>query len=183
MKHTDDLLIKACLKGTQKAQLQLYKKYANAMFAVALRYMHDEASAEDAMQEAFIKAFEKLHLYKAEVAFGAWLKRIVINHCIDQLRKNKPQMTHELIQELPIADTTENWETEHEVALKDIMAAIALLPEKNRIVVQLNLIEEYSHREIADLLSITETNSRSLLYRGRMLLIEHLKPLRHGKFH
>ena len=80
-------IIQRCKKNDAKAQMELYKLYCKAMFLVAKRYMKDDLAAEDVMQDAFIKAFKKIDTYKGEVSFGAWLKRIVINQSIDELKK------------------------------------------------------------------------------------------------
>ena len=85
-------IIEKCKQNNRKAQLQLYNQYCDGMFIVAKRFVKDTFEAEDIVQEAFIKAFAKLHQYKAEVTFGAWLKRIVINKCIDLLKSKKQQM-------------------------------------------------------------------------------------------
>src|SRR6056297_3780126 len=88
--HQD--IIERCKSGEQKAQFQLYKLYYKAMYNTCLRIVNDSLEAEDIMQEAFLKAFEKMKTYKGEVSFGAWLKRIVINHSLDELRKRKLDM-------------------------------------------------------------------------------------------
>ena len=82
-------IIEACKLNDAKAQMQLYDLYCRAMFTVAKRYVNDSFTAEDVMQDAFIKAFKNINTYKEEVAFGAWLKRIVINQSIDWLKKKK----------------------------------------------------------------------------------------------
>ena len=84
-----DLIIEKCRGNDRRAQLELYNRYSEGMFIVALRFLKDPFEAEDAMQEAFIKTFQKLHQYNGEVTFGAWLKRIVINKCIDKLKSKK----------------------------------------------------------------------------------------------
>ncbi len=83
---SDLLLVEQCKEHNRKAQMALYKQYCDGMFIVAHRYLRDTAAAEDAMQEAFIKAFQKLGQFKGDVTFGAWLKRIVINTCLDSIK-------------------------------------------------------------------------------------------------
>ena len=85
-------IVEKCKQNDRKAQMQLYKQYCDGMFIVAIRFVKDTLEAEDVVQEAFIKAFAKLHQFKGEVTFGAWLKRIVINKCIDLLKAKKQQM-------------------------------------------------------------------------------------------
>ena len=83
---SDALLIELCKQNNRQAQLTLYDKYCKGMFAVACRYLSQSDAAEDAMQDSFIKAFQKLSQYNGEVTFGSWLKRIVINTCLDELK-------------------------------------------------------------------------------------------------
>ena len=85
-------IIEKCKQNNRLAQMQLYDQYCNGMYIVANRFVKDTAEAEDIVQDAFIKAFTKLHQYKAEVTFGAWLKRIVINKSIDFLKSKKQQL-------------------------------------------------------------------------------------------
>ena len=92
---SNQLLVEQCKANNPKAQMQLYRQYCDGMFIVAQRYLKDTAKAEDAMQEAFIKAFRKLNQFKGDVTFGAWLKRIVINTCLDSIKANKAEVdTH-----------------------------------------------------------------------------------------
>src|SRR6056297_1042691 len=88
--HQD--IIDRCKKGEQKAQFQLYKLYYKAMFNTSFRIVNDRMEAEDIMQEAFLKAFDKINTYSGRVSFGAWLKRIVINHSLDELKKKKIEL-------------------------------------------------------------------------------------------
>ncbi|HBC04478.1 MAG TPA: RNA polymerase subunit sigma-70, partial [Aequorivita sp.] len=89
---SDLLLIEQCKQSNRKAQMALYSKYCDGMYVIAHRYLKDTAAAEDAMQEAFIKAFKKLSQFKGDVTFGAWLKRIVINTCLDTLKSKKLEL-------------------------------------------------------------------------------------------
>ncbi|MCB0457392.1 MAG: sigma-70 family RNA polymerase sigma factor, partial [Flavobacteriaceae bacterium] len=86
---SDLSLVEQCKQHSRKAQMALYRQYCDGMFIVAHRYLKDTAAAEDALQEAFIKAFRKLDQFKGDVTFGAWLKRIVINTCLDAMKANK----------------------------------------------------------------------------------------------
>src|SRR5690606_23741016 len=82
-------LIEECRQNNRRAQLKLYNKYCEGMYFVAFRFLRDSFEAEEAMQEGFIRAFSKLHQFNGEVTFGAWLKKIVINKCIDVLKAKK----------------------------------------------------------------------------------------------
>ena len=150
-------LIEKCKNNDRKAQLQLYNKYCDGMFHIAYRFMKSVEDAEDVMQEAFIKAFKKLHQYQGEVTFGAWLKRIVINQCIDRLKYEKEQLLSLDDHPMEVVQTEYEHRSEEEnLELKEqIMEAIASLSEKYRIVVLLYLVEGYDHSEISEILGIT----------------------------
>jgi len=160
--------------------MALYSQYCEGMFIVAQRYMKDTAAAEDAMQEAFVKAFCKLEQFKGDVTFGAWLKRIVINRCLDTIKSKK--LETESIDEsvFKIVQDDDHWEVSDEATASDINSAIGQLPDKYRVVVQLFLVEGYDHQEISGILSISENASRTNLHRGKSILKETLKHLRYG---
>ncbi len=160
--------------------MQLYKQYCDGMFIVASRYLKDAAAAEDAMQEAFIKAFRKLSQFKGDVTFGAWLKRIVVNTCLDTIKARK--IDAELINEevIHIADDEHDWSVSDETTVEEITSAIEQLPENYKVVVQLFLLEGYDHQEISEVLGISESASRTNLHRGKTQLKESLKHLRYG---
>ena len=174
------VLVEQCKANNRKAQLALYNQYCDGMYIVANRYLKDRAAAEDAMQVAFIKAFKKLEQFKGDVTFGAWLKRIVINTCLDVIKAKKAQF-HSLEEEtLHIVDDNDDWEVPDETTIDAVKAAIESLKESYRVVVKLYLLEGYDHQEIADILGITESASRTNLHRGKQKLKQQLKHLRHG---
>lgn len=155
------------------------------MYSVAKRFLKDDDDAEDVVQEAFIKAFSKLHQYKAEVTFGAWLKRIVVNKSIDFL-KSKKQYFVELDEvHLKVIDTFNDhkWFVEDTITLNDVKRAIKNLPEKYQYVVMLYLIEGYDHQEISEILNISEVASRTQLSRGKVKLQELLTLKKNGTRH
>ena len=177
MKPTKQLhqtIINQCKNNNAKAQMQLYNLYGKAMFLIAYRYVKDQFIAEDVMQEAFIKAFKNIDNYKNEVAFGAWLKRIVINQSIDQLKKKKLDLVA-INEEITTNREDDNWQVDCEISVDEIVEKIKLLKEKYRLVLSLYLLEGYDHQEIAQVLKITENTSRTNLLRGKRLLREHLK--------
>jgi RNA polymerase sigma-70 factor (ECF subfamily) len=177
MKPTKQLhqtIINQCKNNDAKAQMQLYNLYGKAMFLIAYRYVKDQFIAEDVMQDAFIKAFKNIDNYKNEVAFGAWLKRIVINQSIDQLKKKKLDLVA-INEEITTNIEDNNWQVECDISVAEIVAKIKLLKEKYRLVLSLYLLEGYDHQEIAQVLNITENTSRTNLLRGKKLLREQLK--------
>ncbi len=174
------LLVEQCKEQNPKAQLALYRQYCEGMFIVAQRYVKDIAQAEDVMQEAFIKAFSKLHQFKGDVTFGAWLKRIVINTCLDAIKARKLE-TYSINEEvLTLSEENDDWSVADEVTVQEVHRAIDNLKEPYRVVVQLFLLEGYDHQEIADILGISESASRTNLFRGKKQLQEQLKHLQYG---
>ncbi|WP_370476663.1 RNA polymerase sigma factor [Tamlana flava] len=169
-------IIEQCKQNNRKAQLQLYNQYCNGMYIVAKRFLKDAGDAEDVVQEAFIKAFTKLHQYKAEVTFGAWLKRIVVNKCIDFLKAKKHELVELKEAHLKVVDTPKDdkWLVDDAITLNDVKVAITELPDKYRFVVMLYLIEGYDHQEISEILKISEVASRTQLSRGKVKLQELL---------
>jgi len=169
-------LIEQCKRNNRKAQLQLYNQYCNGMYIVSKRFLKNSAEAEDAVQDAFIKAFKNLSQYKAEVTFGAWLKRIVINTCIDYLKLKKQQVIELEDVHLKVIDDNDNeWLVENDINIHFIKDAINSLKDKYRCVLVLYLIEGYDHQEISEILGITEVNSRTQLSRGKQQLQDLLK--------
>ena len=174
------LLVEQCKQNNRKAQLALYKQYCKGMFIVAQRYLKDMAAAEDAMQEAFVKAFQKLDQFKGEVTFGSWLKRIVINTCLDSIKARKMELYSINDEVISISDEQEDWSVSDETTVPEIRAAIDTLSTSYKTVVQLYLLEGYDHQEIAEILDISESASRTNLHRGKNQLKEQLKHLRYG---
>lgn len=148
------------------------------MFNTCLRIVNNNLEAEDIMQESFFKAFEKINLYRGEVSFGAWLKKIVVNHSLDELRKKKLDLLSLEETKVNPAETTENTvEEEEEIQAKaeEIKEEINKLPDGYRIVLSLYLIEGYDHDEIGDILKITSSTSRSQCARAKQKLLERIR--------
>ncbi|MCJ7447496.1 MAG: sigma-70 family RNA polymerase sigma factor [Bacteroidales bacterium] len=141
-------LIEECIRGNSKAQFSLYNQYSKAMFNLAHRIMNNREDAEDMLQEAFIECFRNIGSFRFESTFGAWLKSIVINRCINQLRKKKIDFVY--FETLPVNIP----EAEPEVIYDSgkIFQAIELLPDGYRIILTLYLLEGYDHTEISQIL-------------------------------
>jgi len=167
-------IVEDCKQNNAKAQMQLYDLYCNAMFIIAQRYVKDSFVAEDMMQDAFIKVFKNIQSFKGEVTIGAWIKKIVINQCIDYLKKKRIELVSIEEKELTIANEND-WTVTEEVNLELVTSAINSLPEKYKVVLNLYLIEGFDHQEIAQVLNITEVASRSQLMRGKNKLKGQLK--------
>lgn len=181
MKPTKQLhqeIIEQCKKNNAKAQMQLYDLYCKGMFLVAKRIVNDTFLAEEVMQKAFIKAFKNIDTYKNEVTFGAWLKKIVINQSIDELKKNKLDLVA-INEQFIDTNDTEDWQIEDSISIEVIKIAMSQLKEKYQLVLTLYLIEGYDHQEISEILNITENTSRTHLLRGKIALKERLKNEKH----
>jgi len=173
--HQD--LIDGCRNGDQKAQFQIYKLYYKAMYNTSLRIVSDTMEAEDIMQESFLSAFEKIETYSGTVSFGAWLKRIVINRSLDALNRRK--MIFEDIEGHHEIRDTSSEETMYvediNSKIEEVKNAIERLPDGYRIILSLYLIEGYDHDEIAEILNISSSTSRSQLSRAKQKLIGELR--------
>lgn len=167
-------LIEASKKGDNRARRQLYELYARAMFNICYRMMNNREDAEDILQEAFVQAFLKLDSFRYESTFGAWLKRIVINTCINSINKKKIDLmlTDDMYY---YRNVTEETEAELPLSTKDIENAMEQLPEGGRIIFSLYLLEGYDHVEIAQILGITESTSKSQFMRAKRKVYEILK--------
>ncbi len=150
------------------------------MYYVAKRFIRDSFEAEDAMQEAFIKAFEKLHQFTGEVTFGAWLKRIVVNNCLDKLKAKKMEFVAINERTLGTVEEEDNWSVDDGIGLEEVKQKMEQLPEKYRYPLMLYLLEGYDHEEISEILNISNVASRTLVHRAKKKLQEKLKDLRHG---
>ena len=173
--HQD--LIDGCREGDQRAQFQVYKLYYKAMFNTSLRIVNDDMEAEDVMQEAFLSAFEKINTYSGTVSFGAWLKRIVVNRSLDALGKRKG-IFEDIESHVGIRDDSPDdaaYREEVTTRVEEVKAAIERLPEGYRVILSLYLIEGYDHDEIAEMLNISSSTSRSQLSRAKQKLVSELK--------
>ncbi len=172
-------ILKECMKGSRKAQMKLYDLYADAMYSVTCRYIQNREDAKDVMQEGFLKAFTHLQQYKGEVEFGAWLKRIIINQCIDTLKKRSLVYEEMNEQTMTIIDDDDSWKVRADISKKEIIQVIETLPDTYKYVVKLYLIEGYDHQEISEILNIPVRTSRTQLMRGKTklknLLNDHFK--------
>lgn len=168
-----DDLIARCKAGDRDAHYRIYKLYARSMYNVCYRITGREEDAEDALQEAFISAFKNLAHYRADATFGAWLKRIVVNKAINILKKRK----HERLPEDERWDVTEAEAPDNYkegLTIERVKKAIEELPDGYRSVLSLYLLEGYDHQEIADIMGITESTSKTQLSRAKAKLKKKL---------
>jgi RNA polymerase sigma-70 factor (ECF subfamily) len=180
-------LIKACKRGERPAQKQLYEQHAPVMLGICYRYTSSIQEAEDVLQDAFVRVFSKLDQFREEGELGAWIRRIVVNCALNNLKKKQPK--------------TSSWEdqpeTEHPPAdadpmitiqAKELANLIRQLPDGYRIVFNLHAIEGYTHEEIGKMMGIRTVSSRTQYMRARALLAqklialqENIKSSAHGK--
>jgi len=167
-------LIDKCRDKDRSAQFEIYGLYYKAMYNTSLRMVKDLDEAEDIMQESFLSAFEKIKTYSGTVSFGAWLKKIVINRSLDSLKKRR--LSFEILEEGNIPDQEEGSDTDDiSDRIEEIREAILRLPDGFRVVLTLYLLEGYDHEEIAQILDINPSTSRSQFTRARHKLVEMLK--------
>ena len=151
--NINEQLLDRCREGEVKAQFMLYKQYSKAMYNIAIRFLNNKMDAEDVLQESFVSAFEKLSELTSDNAFGSWLKRIVINNCITHIRKNRFELV-DINDHNSFAD--ENEEDDLNIDPAVVHNAIKELPAGGRAILVLHALEGYKHREIAEMLGISE---------------------------
>ncbi len=171
----DDNLLEQCIKGNRSAQKVFYNSFAPKMFGICLRYSQDYHAAEDLLQEGFIKAFHNLDRFRGDGSFEGWLKRIFINTAIEQFRKNQNKHTSELNEAIYNAPVSSG--IIEKLAADDLLKVIQLLPRGYRTVFNLYVIEGYAHKEIAQLLQISEGTSKSQLARAKSYIQKLLKKI------
>ena len=173
-------LIEKCKKKDLHAQMEVYKLYKDALYNACWRIFKNKYDAEDAVHDAFIKGFNKIHLVNNQTNLGAWLKRIAVNHSIDIIRKrNEFWLEETAVHEQIVEEKPFDFESITIDKIKDCMDS---LKKKYRIILILYLIENYTHREISDQLNIKESTVRNQYRRGKAMLAEVLKKKHHYEF-
>ncbi len=165
---TEQQLIKGCIQRNVDCQRMLFEQYAGRMMTICLRYSCDRPEAEDMLQEAFIKIFSHIGQYKFEGSFEGWIKRIVVNCALKMIQKKRIRFSELSNQDL-IPTQTDSY-TLSSLTEDELLKLISKLPDGYRIVFNLYVMEGYSHDEIAVLLGIEATTSRSQLVKARKLL-------------
>ena len=172
--HRD--VVEACKRGERSAQFELYRLYSKAMYNTCLRMLRHENDAEDALQNAFVDIFGKLETFMYQSSVGAWMKRIVVNNCINFLKRQK--VTFEVFEpEVHLTNKTTEDEavTETIFSVENIKKAMTELSEGYRVVFSLYMMEGYDHEEIAQILHISESTSKSQLSRAKQKIKELIK--------
>lgn len=172
--HTESALIHGSIKGNADAQYELYRRYIQAMYNTVIRMIPNKMDAEDILQESFVKVFQNLSRFKGESSLGTWIKRIVVNTALNHIRKNRRIQWMD-IEEQVFDHLPEEQESITRISMDQIHHAIKGLPEGCRLVLSLFLLEGYQHKEIAQILEITESTSKTQYRRARHLLQDSLK--------
>jgi RNA polymerase sigma-70 factor (ECF subfamily) len=173
-------IIESSKQGNCKAQYKLYKLYSKAMFNVCYRMLRNREEAEDMLQESFTEAFDKLSSYRYESTFGAWLKQITVNKCINEIKRKKVELTFfDDIEPLDM-ETEEPDVNEPALTVDKVKKAMENLPAGSRMIFSLYLLEGYDHSEIAQILNIHESTSKSQYMRARLRVKEILNTMLNG---
>lgn len=165
----DNIFVQECLKGNSKAQKALFDKFAPKMLSVCLRYMKNVEQAEDVLQDGFIKVFRNLKSYKNTGALEGWIRRIVVNSCLDELKKSKKLLLNVQVEEVEYKLEAEDFTAEKMMA-DDLMKLVQNMPEGYRVIFNMYAIEGYAHQEIASQLGISESTSKTQYLRARAYL-------------
>ena len=161
-------------RGDTRAQKAIYDALSGKMFAVCLRYMGDRDSAEDILQDGFVTLFTKLDSFSGDGSFEGWARKIFVNTALMSLRKKDALKNSEDV-DAAWNITSDDPSAIQKIGYNDLLQMVAALPPGFRTVFNLYIIEGYSHKEIAEMLGISETTSRSQLQRARVLLQTKIK--------
>jgi len=167
--YTETDIVAGCLKKDRKFQEALYKKYSRAMYGICLAYAKDRASAQDMLQEGFIKVFNKMESFTGKGSLEAWVRRIITNTSIDKFRKDSAERKYIDFREPELAQGIQENILE-QINLKQILGVLKKLPEGARVIFNLYALEGYSHLEISKKLKISVGTSKSQFNRARILL-------------
>lgn len=165
--------------GNSQAQFKIYELYYKAMFTTAARIVGDAMQAEECMQDGFMAAFNKIDKWHQRASFGAWLKKIIVNECLDYLAKNKLDVVS--IDKVQVADPVEEEVNEPEYTVHQVKEAMAQLAPGYRVILSLYLFEGYDHEEIGEVLQISSGTSRSQYLRAKKKLVAHIKSMDYAR--
>lgn len=166
---TEQILIEGCIKNDALSQRELYNKYSSKMLGICYRFAYNKNDAQDILQEGFIKIFSQIHTFQNKGSFEGWVRRIIVNSCINYIKKNKKYSDNlDLAYAANIHAKQDSLSTI--LLAKQVVECIRLLPIGFRTVLNLYAIEGYSHKEIAEMLEIQESTSRSQYTRAKGIL-------------
>lgn len=166
---TEEALLTGCLQNDASAQRELYARYSPKMLSVCYRFAHSREDAEDMLQEGFIKVFTQIHTFQNKGAFEGWIRRIMVHTCINHLKKNKKfNESVDIIHATGVQGREDS--VPSIVQAKQVVECIRILPLGYRTVLNLYAIEGYTHKEIAEMLDVEESTSRSQYTRAKQML-------------
>ena len=173
---SEEKIIEGCIAGNRKAQKALFETYKSSMMGVCLRYCKSKDEAEDVLMMAFMTILSEIHTFRRESSLNSWIRRIVVNTAINNYRKNLKHYFHSDIDEVSEIDIEggEDFQISDSHSADAILKVMQELPEGYRIVLNLYLVEGYKHREIAEMLGITDGTSKSQLSKARKIIQEKL---------
>jgi RNA polymerase sigma factor (sigma-70 family) len=163
-------LIQKCKTNDTKAQSELYKLYSSKLFAICLKYSRNHAEAQDNLHDAFMTIFKKIDQFKHKGSFEGWIKRITVNTALQRYRVKSHL---EIVSEEQIEDVSVEIEN-NDISIDFLLEIIQKLPDRYRLVFNLYVLDDYSHKEIAEMLNITTGTTKSNLARARMILREKI---------
>jgi RNA polymerase sigma-70 factor (ECF subfamily) len=178
--QSEQQIIEGCLKNSRKAQKLLYDKYASKFLGMCMRYAKDRLEAEDILQEGFLKIFGRIAQFSGLGSFEGWMKRIVVNTAITNYRQNLKHYYKQHIDEVNETDIDAPF-SDSEYSLEELLKVIQALPPGYRMVFNMFAIEGFQHKEIAEMMGIDVTTSKSQYSRARKLLREKLAELKKEK--
>ena len=162
-------IVEQCQTGNRQAQFELYRLYSKAMYNLCLRMVRDEGNAEDLLQNSFTDIFTKIHTFRFESSIGAWIKRITVNNCINFLKKRRLEI-QELDDRYHHIPEEQTETPDCAFSIDEVKKALLQLPDGYRVVFSLYLMEGYDHKEIGQVLGITEATSKSQYSRAKAKL-------------
>ncbi len=174
---TDEQLIRACIKEDAASQKEVFTRFSSRMLGVCNRYARNSADAEDILQDAFIKVFDKLHQFKFEGSFEGWIRRIVVNTALKKYTLSRYDKELTGIEHIEKYDNAEDPAAYAHLSQKDLLDLINKLPDGYRMIFNLHVIEGYQHEEIAEMLGIQPGTSRSQLVKARNMLQKQITEL------
>lgn len=174
---TEQELIKGCIRENIVFQEKLYLMYCGKMMGVCLRYLTSREEAEDVLQEGFIKVFDKIGSFRQDGPIEAWIRRIMVNTAINQLNRNKWQKHTEDIDKVSEYDGHGHDSISENINAKDLLKIIEKLPSGYRTVFNMFAIEGYGHKEIAEMLEISESTSKTQYMKARKYIIHLLEQM------
>jgi RNA polymerase sigma factor (sigma-70 family) len=165
------VLVKECIEGDRKAQHKLYNLYASKMYALCMRYGGNADDAQDMLQEGFFKVFKNIAKYRGDGSLEGWIRKVFVFSCIEAVRKRNKVVT----QDLDNIDIVDKALTGFEkISMYDLMKVVQMLPDGYRAVFNLFMVEGYTHKEISEILGISESTSKSQLMRAKAFLQDQI---------